>query len=390
MKRSQEIENSARKEYKKTYREPKSSHELISGEQSIEEKWAQKLTPAELKRNGRKVEYTVSVAIPGSMLRNAQTRELKTYLVGQIARACAIHEIDEIIVFVDTAYEMAGNPGKGPTLFFSRLLQYLECPSYLRKALFPVHQDLSFAGLLPPLDMPHHMSRVDVSLFREGVVADKPVKDGSLINIGLTTEAVIEHKIKPGVRVTVKLAPSSLTDSSFYQSGHANSSSSSSSRRPQGEAVAPASVRQQYGLYWGYQTRLAKSFSEVFSGCPYTDSDTEGGGVGGYDYLIGNSPGGPRSLDEPGFNLSAFRHLLIVFGGAGGIEASVDADESLATSARNTASLFDLWADLAPTRGSRAMRTEEAVLAGLARLIPHIEKQGNSTKIVTSTAGDDV
>lgn len=43
--------------------------------------------------------YTLSVALPGSILNNAQSLELRTYLAGQIARACAIFCVDEIIVF---------------------------------------------------------------------------------------------------------------------------------------------------------------------------------------------------------------------------------------------------------------------------------------------------
>lgn len=43
--------------------------------------------------------YTVSVALPGSVLDNAQSTELRTYLAGQIARACVVFCVDEIIVF---------------------------------------------------------------------------------------------------------------------------------------------------------------------------------------------------------------------------------------------------------------------------------------------------
>ena len=44
------------------------------------------------KRNkGR--QYTVSVALPGSILDNAQTSELRTYLAGQIARACVVFQV---------------------------------------------------------------------------------------------------------------------------------------------------------------------------------------------------------------------------------------------------------------------------------------------------------
>lgn len=43
--------------------------------------------------------HTLSVALPGSILNNAQSLELRTYLAGQIARACAIFCVDEIVVF---------------------------------------------------------------------------------------------------------------------------------------------------------------------------------------------------------------------------------------------------------------------------------------------------
>jgi hypothetical protein len=43
----------------------------------------------------------LSVAVPGSILDNAQSFELRTYLAGQIARAAAIYKVDEIIVFND-------------------------------------------------------------------------------------------------------------------------------------------------------------------------------------------------------------------------------------------------------------------------------------------------
>lgn len=44
-------------------------------------------------------QHTLSVALPGSILNNAQSPELRTYLAGQIGRACAIFCVDEIVVF---------------------------------------------------------------------------------------------------------------------------------------------------------------------------------------------------------------------------------------------------------------------------------------------------
>jgi methyltransferase len=51
-------------------------------------------------------------------------------------------------------------------LQLSRILQYLECPQYLRKYFFPIHKDLRHAGLLNPLDAPNHYRRDDTAQFR--------------------------------------------------------------------------------------------------------------------------------------------------------------------------------------------------------------------------------
>lgn len=41
---------------------------------------------------------TVSIAVPGSILENAQSAELRTYVAGQIARAACIYNIDEVSI----------------------------------------------------------------------------------------------------------------------------------------------------------------------------------------------------------------------------------------------------------------------------------------------------
>ena len=53
----------------------------------------------------------------------------------------------------------------------ARILQYLECPQYLRKYFFPIHRDLQYAGLLNPLDAPHHLRQNDEFAFRYGLCA---------------------------------------------------------------------------------------------------------------------------------------------------------------------------------------------------------------------------
>lgn len=111
---------------------------------------------------------TVSIAVPGSILENAQSAELRTYLAGQIARAACVFCVDEVIVYDDIGDKLntkksklddgeGGKVARKSCVQLARILQYLECPQYLRKHFFPLHKDLEFAGLLNPLDAPHHL-----------------------------------------------------------------------------------------------------------------------------------------------------------------------------------------------------------------------------------------
>ncbi|GMF51850.1 unnamed protein product [Phytophthora fragariaefolia] len=157
--------------------------------------------------------YTLSMAVPGSILDNAQTKELRTYLAGQVARAAVIFQVDEVVVFDDQLGSSSGSAGAPKKrahdchVFMARILQYLETPQYLRRALFPMHQDLSCAGLLNPLDCPHHLRAHEWSAYREGVVTDRPLKEkeGSHVYVGLQREVVVDKRITPGIRVTVQI-----------------------------------------------------------------------------------------------------------------------------------------------------------------------------------------
>lgn len=71
--------------------------------------------------------YTISIALPGSIIDNAQSTELKTYLAGQIARAAVIFNVDEIIVFNESVQRKILS-GQDCNLFLARILQYLETP----------------------------------------------------------------------------------------------------------------------------------------------------------------------------------------------------------------------------------------------------------------------
>ena len=49
----------------------------------------------------------------------------------------------------------------------------------------PFHKDLRLAGLLPPVDAPHHMRVMEWKPWREGVVTRSDQRTGSFVDVGL-------------------------------------------------------------------------------------------------------------------------------------------------------------------------------------------------------------
>ncbi|XP_052671724.1 uncharacterized protein LOC128154729 [Harpia harpyja] len=354
-----------RKAEKKKWKEMKLLKKLEKQQmRELAEKQAEKQKEEQKEDKGR--HYTLSVALPGSILNNAQSLELRTYLVGQIARACAIFCVDEIIVFdedgedvksVEGDFEGIGRRGKA-CVQLARILQYLECPQYLRKSFFPKHEDLQFAGLLNPLDSPHHMRVDEDSEYREGVVLDRPTKPGrgSFVNCGMRKEVQIDRQLNPGLRVTVRLEEPQKPEAKVRK----------------GTVVSSHHPRTVSGLYWGYSVRLASCLSAVFSECPFKE---------GYDLSIGTSERG-SSVDQAA--LPSFRHALVVFGGLEGLEAGLDVDPNLDVT--DPSVLFDFYLNTCPSQGSRTIRTEEALLISLSALRPHINE---AVKTPSDSCGEE-
>ncbi|CAL8084638.1 unnamed protein product [Orchesella dallaii] len=291
--------------------------------------------------------YTVSIAVAGSIIDNAQTPPLKAYLAGQVARAAAIFCVDEVIIYDDT-----GGHGTMGCEQMARILQFLECPQYLRKLLFPIHPDLQYAGLTAPLDIPHHLRRTEALPYREGVVSSKPRKDGgkdySLVNVGLDRDCRVSKKLKKGVRVTVKFEDAS-PDYILKSKG-----------KLKGTVVSPHLPRREDGLYWGYTVRIASCLSKVFSECPFQE---------GYDVTVGTSEKGSDSrLLKP----QRYNHLLVVFGGVEGLEYALENDESVEED--DVSKLFQQYVNTCPSQGSRTIRTEEAILISLNALSHFMHK----------------
>ncbi|KAI9255504.1 putative RNA methyltransferase-domain-containing protein [Sporodiniella umbellata] len=279
--------------------------------------------------------YTVTMAIPSSVIDSAPTLELKTLLAGQIARALALFCVDEVVIYEDKVPQSKVNA----SLFLARLFQYMETPPYLRKALVPISPDLKFAGLLAPLDVPHHPTKDEMTLYREGVTLDKADDQSTLVDVGLFRRARIDRPIQPNVRVTVEL-----------QQVVAAADTKKGQKPIQARVVSPKVPREMNGIYWGYQIRLASSFSKVMTEAVYE-----------YDFSIGVSDRKGDSIYQSLITdkVKPFSHLLIAFGAPnGGLEEAIEADEDLKVGGEDAEELFDLFIQ-PTTSGSRSIRLEK-------------------------------
>ncbi len=90
-----------------------------------------------------------SLIVPGSLTSETADPRVATYKIGLIGRAAAIFGVDEIVVYEDPAHKDGRR--------VSRVLQYQATAPYLRKRLFPISQELSHVGVLPPLNLPLHL-----------------------------------------------------------------------------------------------------------------------------------------------------------------------------------------------------------------------------------------
>ncbi|UNI13703.1 hypothetical protein JDV02_000422 [Purpureocillium takamizusanense] len=299
-------------------------------------------------------DWTVSVAIPASVITSLATADQRMAVPGRIARALAVFSVDEVVIFDDTPpaqrprhTDPAAYTGDtDPCHFLSHIISFLEAPPFMRKALFPLHPNLRLTALLPSLDMPHHPNPKEWIPYREGVtIAGKTgTGEGTLVEVGLEDPVEIEETIPPKTRLTL-LFPE---DESKYP-----------------ECVNPAAPREEGGYYWGYTVRKASSLSNVFTESPYEE---------GYDISIGTSERGtpisrafPSSTPRP----LNFKHMLIAFGGPRGLEFAAMNDEQLTgmdVQGPKTRELFDHWINVLPSQGSRTIRTEEAMFIGLTAL----------------------
>ncbi|CAI5461127.1 unnamed protein product [Closterium sp. Yama58-4] len=268
---------------------------------------------------------TVSIAVPGSIIDNTQSLERATAVAGQIARAAVIFKVHEIVVYDDWDAEGDSSAPRGwrgerfsgsAGSFLARVLQYLDTPQYLRRALIPLTPDLRLAGLLPPLDAPHHArmhewpdphSHIPTCLLPRLLKNPMCVQSWQRVRV--------RGNFSEGTRLTVAMGPVAERDKVLHPGVLLT-------------PVAPHVPWGERGQYWGY------------------------------------SHGDVKEIGH--FKLPPFRHLLVVFGGVAGLEEACEGDEGLGANSRDPRQLCQLYLNTCPHQGSRTIRTEEAVLISLA------------------------
>jgi len=185
-----------------------------------------------------KSKIKISIAIPSSILENCQDLRSKTEKIGTIARSCAIFKVEEIIIYPH--FFKNKDSIKNSNLNFLKLLfNYIECPPYFRKRLYPISNSLKFSGLLPPLKISHHLLKNEISNnesgeLREGVVINSNDKY-STIDLGFKDLFQINiPNLKHNQRITVFL------------------------KKRKSQTILTKVNRENINYYWGYRVYIKK------------------------------------------------------------------------------------------------------------------------------------
>ncbi len=145
-----------------------------------------------------------SIGIPSSFTANLTSIIQRTTAAALVARAAAIFRVKTIYIYRDP---ITTDPEVLRQLI--KLLRYINTPPYLRKDIFPLDRDLSYAGILPPLKTPLHKEWVAVKNLqlpdvRLGLVKGKYFGK-YIVDVGLDKYLVVRGEVNVGSIVPVEL-----------------------------------------------------------------------------------------------------------------------------------------------------------------------------------------
>lgn len=269
----------------------------------------------------------IFILLPSSILEDCSDLDSKTIKIGFIARAAAIFKVSDIMIY-STGEAGANSNGR----FLKTLFDYMDCPQYLRKYLFPLSDELRSVGRLPPLEAPHHVrfvksSEIKSGSIRQGVVVR--LEDGvSYVHVGLDKLIpVYNEHVRLNERVNIKI----VIDSKGLHGVVAD--------KPEG--------------YWGFKTLFYRnSLAELLKKRPA-------------EIVIGTSKYGASIsslLNTVETDLKSKDSIALVFGSPKRGLFQIVGDDRLMKE------LFDYIINFIPGQGTRTVRTEEAVYSSLSIL----------------------
>jgi len=148
----------------------------------------------------------ITVALPSTLLAEANSLLEKTVKIGFIARILSIFRVEEVIIYLDKSTSL------DERVLISKLFNYILCPQYLRKRVFPLDPDLRCVGILPPLNTPNHplekrIAEIPKISYREGLVIGRRGRNHYIVDVGLEKPVIVHGKkaLQQGDRVFLKL-----------------------------------------------------------------------------------------------------------------------------------------------------------------------------------------
>jgi methyltransferase len=266
------------------------------------------------------------IAIPDSSLSDEQTNRGKTLKICQFARACSIFRVKKIFIY----HDKTANTAERDVSLLLTVLRYLDTPQYLRKLLYPHKEELEYAGLLHPINAPHHreLQRIrDIKLgdVRVGVILK--VRGELHVDIGLSSLVGFKGSGFHGKKVNVKIV-------STYPS-------------LRGKEATEYDIKDKY---WGYEVQETYSLNKLLK----STSNTQ--------IIITSKKGSPIEDKEAKIlaPLKSLKNLLMVFG-----TPKKGVDEMLAVEGGNI-DAYEFVLNMFPFQATKTVRLEEAILGSLA------------------------
>ncbi|MDQ3882591.1 MAG: RNA methyltransferase [Thermoproteota archaeon] len=180
------------------------------------------------------------ITIPDSSLSDEQTKRDKSIKVAQFARAFSIFRVKRVYIYHDSLSHFE----KEDPQILKTILRYLDTPQYLRKILFPMMDQLQYAGILHPIKAPHHRVVEDIRKVKAGDVRTgvlRKIKGQLFVEVGLRSLVPFAGEGREGNKVNAR-----------FTSSYPN-------------LKAVQATEDEIPDYWGYEVKEIGSISRLLS-----------------------------------------------------------------------------------------------------------------------------